>query len=1344
MTTLSWNCRGLGNQETIRELHELVTSKRPNFIFLIETKIKKERVFKIRKELGFAGGFAVDPIGIGGGIALFWKIENNAQLLSFSNHHIDVEVKLDGCTGWRLTGFYGYSKTYQRRLGWNLLRTLENKSTLPWCVIGDFNDICFQSEKQSSTAHPTWLLTGFRQTLTDCQLYDLGFEGVKFTWNNGRTDLTRERLDRAVASNSWKSKFPMAKLHVLQTSESDHLPLFLFLGITIQKYVARRFRYENAWSLEMDCKKVVEDGWRVEQHADIEHRIFNCTQTIQQWAKHHQQEFRTQLNDAKRRMDWLQRQSALNSSELKKAQERYSILLLQKEMYWKQRSKQYWLAHGDANTKYFHATASNRRRKNMFQKLKNDDGNWVEWESGLPNLILDFYTKLFTSEGGDTEPVLRYVQKRVTVRQNEKLMTDFSAEEVREAIFSMHPDKAPGPDGLNPGFFQAYWEIVGEDVTKACLKCLNEGNSLPGKNVTNVVLIPKKKTPEVVADLRPISLSNVADRIVCKALANRLKSILADVVSDSQSAFIPNRLITDSIIVAYELFHTMKRKTQGLTGFLSLKTDMSKAYDRIEWGYLKQIMLGLGFCELWVEKIMRIVTSVSYIFVRGAEEYGPLFPHRGLRQGDPLSPYLFILCADDLSQMLSTMQAQGKIHGAQVCRNAPPISHIFFADDALFFTKATEGEAVHLKESLLAYEIASGQKINLSKSSVMFTPCTPQPKRDVCCHIFGVQAVDNHGSYLGMPSIIGKDKKQIFQFVVEKLTKRIQGWKAKILSKAGKDVLLRTVAQAMPNYIMSLFLLPIDVCKELEMVMNSFFWNNGKSSSIHWLRWKRMVVPQANGGLGYRDLRLFNLALLAKQGWRILRHPDSLMAKILKQRYFPDTDFFSAEVGGNPSQIWRSICASRSILMAGCRRRIGDGLSTRVREDPWLLDDNPYIQSVFLDDEIQLVADLIQGGRWNSQFILSNFQARDVELIQQIPLSMRQQSDMWYWNQNRLGVYKVKEGYRLAIDEADHQFYLNDDMWERIWKVKVPAKVNFFIWRVLRGCLPCNFNLRKRKVEVQDACIVCGLFQETELHLLHDCTHAQAVWVSSIIGWEPIHDLKIWFSNLIMTGTHTQKEELFMLSWSLWHSRNQLLWQQKHEDSLVVLHRARSTLQQWQNAQLKPKENVVALARNRQWIAPEIGKFKCNIDIAILTNSRFGLGFILRNHQGLCEAGKIEAIYGNADPTIGEALCFREALSWLKTLPYHHVTVETDCQVVTKALISQDNEVLSYFQSIIVDCKALLNELPNVSFRFVYRSANHVAHCCARAAGSMSGLSWGVCPPNFLYEALMMDFNNMR
>ena len=220
---------------------------------------------------------------------------------------------------------------------------------------------------------------------------------------------------------------------------------------------------------------------------------------------------------------------------------------------------------------------------------------------------------------------------------------------------------------------------------------------------------------------------------------------------------------------------------------------MSKAYDRIEWLFLRRMMQALGFDEAWIELVMVCITSVEYKVIQDGCEVGPIVPGRGLRQGDPISPYLFIMCVEGLSSLMRKYELGGLIHGCKVARNAPMISHLFFADDSFLFFRADMEECSKIKEVLTIYEKASGQVINFQKSSVSFSRNIDEQKRIDICNFFQVAGKNNHGNYLGLPSLVGKNKKAIFSFIKDKVWKRIQGWKRRMLSKAGKEILLKTV-----------------------------------------------------------------------------------------------------------------------------------------------------------------------------------------------------------------------------------------------------------------------------------------------------------------------------------------------------------------------------------------------------------------------------------------------------------------------------------------------------------------------------------------------------------------------
>lgn len=235
---------------------------------------------------------------------------------------------------------------------------------------------------------------------------------------------------------------------------------------------------------------------------------------------------------------------------------------------------------------------------------------------------------------------------------------------------------------------------------------------------THICLIPKKSNPEGMGDLRPIALCNVIYKIMSKVLANRLKVVLPHVISDSQSAFLPVRLITDNIMISFEIMHYLKRKNMGKDGFMAVKLDMIKAYDRVEWSFLQAILTKMGFTEHVITLIMKCVCSVSYSILSKEREIGPIIPSPGLRQGDPLSPYLFIICAEGLSTLIRRYERSGQIQGCRIARGAPVVLHMFFADDSYLYCKSNEEGDRNILELLRCFQEASGQQVNLNKSSV--------------------------------------------------------------------------------------------------------------------------------------------------------------------------------------------------------------------------------------------------------------------------------------------------------------------------------------------------------------------------------------------------------------------------------------------------------------------------------------------------------------------------------------------------------------------------------------------------------------------------------------------------
>lgn len=305
--------------------------------------------------------------------------------------------------------------------------------------------------------------------------------------------------------------------------------------------------------------------------------------------------------------------------------------------------------------------------------------NLCSSQETIEQAFIHYYHDLFTStRPQNVDQCTQAISSSVTMVMNHRLVADFIVTEINLALSQMPPFKAPGPDGFTTDFYQQNWETVQDEVCSDLPLFLNYGQMDDHINTTNIALIPKLKESVNVSDFQPISLCNVIYKLAAKVLANRLKEFFPVIISPQQSASIPGRLITDNVLTAFEILHSMHTRMWSRVGFMGLKLDMNKFYDRVEWVFLDVFMCKMGFANRWINLVMTCVRSVSYAIVINGRTVGDIKPRRGLRQGDPLSPYLFLICAEALSSLLQQAEQRGSITGVPMSKHGPSVSHFFF------------------------------------------------------------------------------------------------------------------------------------------------------------------------------------------------------------------------------------------------------------------------------------------------------------------------------------------------------------------------------------------------------------------------------------------------------------------------------------------------------------------------------------------------------------------------------------------------------------------------------------------------------------------------------------------
>ncbi|KAL0461293.1 UNVERIFIED_CONTAM: putative mitochondrial protein [Sesamum latifolium] len=644
---------------------------------------------------------------------------------------------------------------------------------------------------------------------------------------------------------------------------------------------------------------------------------------------------------------------------------------------------------------------------------------------------------------------------------------------------------------------------------------------------------------------------------------------------------------------------------------MALKLDISKAYDKVEWSFLRKVLFKLGFHDHFIQLVLLCVSSVSYSFILSGRQFGHIVPERGLRQGDPLSPYLFLLCTEALSSLISRAELEGHLKGICISRGAPSISHLFFADDTLLCCHASTEALNCIQNILQVYGKASGQEINYQKSVIVFSKNTPEPVMSFISEGLGIRKADRHEKYLGLPSVVGRSKRVVFESIRDKIWHKVSSWGEKQLSQAGKEVLTKAVVQAIPTYSMHVFKLPEGLVREIESMIAKFWWNSIENRKIYWMPWTQLCTSKLHGGLGLRDLRAFNSAMLAKQFWRLLVHPDSLVGQVLQARYYPGSSILDADLGSRPSFTWRSIFSSKALIQAGYRWRIGDGRTTKIWIDPWI----PRLPSFCPRNAIgplpppTTVCHLfdLASGDWNVPLLSSIFDHDDCMAILSLPLSRAPLCDEIVWHFTRSGSFSVKSAYHVVVTAPE----------------------------------------------------------EFDQHTFLLCPFARIVWALSDLRWDLICKWTVnardWLFHVYKMLDHSEFNLFLTICWSIWWSRNKRWTAHEVSTPDQTIAFARNYLSAFSGF-LDPHHSLSTSTAPVKWSVPPNDVVKINSDAAIFEEAgAFGVGVIAQNSQGQSLAWTASRHHRTLSPEAAEAWAARIAIQLVVQQGWTKIIIEGDC-----------------------------------------------------------------------------------
>ncbi|GJR85158.1 RNA-directed DNA polymerase, eukaryota, reverse transcriptase zinc-binding domain protein [Tanacetum coccineum] len=660
----------------------------------------------------------------------------------------------------------------------------------------------------------------------------------------------------------------------------------------------------------------------------------------------------------------------------------------------------------------------------------------------------------------DLDPYINRIQlemnflNRINSDQKDDLEREIDKEEVKRAVWDICgiDEKAPGTDGFQLSAFTS------------------QGVIPKGGNSSFITLITKIPNANMVKDFRPISLIGSLYKIITKILANHLVTVLGTLVNKTQSAFVADRQILDMPFILNELVQWCKKKKKQAMIF---KVDFEKAYDSVRWDFLDDILKKFEFGEKWCNWIQSCLrSSRGSVIVNGSPTKEFQF-YKGLKQGDPLSPFLFILVMESLHVSFQRVVDAGLFKGI-VLSPSLNILHLFYADDAIFMGQWSQTNIDTITHVLECFHRASGLRINMIKSKLMGISVDISKVEQAAAKI-GCVTLKTPFNYLGLKVGGLMSRLQSWNEIVESIATRLSRWKLKTLSIGGRLTLLKSVLGAIPIYHMSIFEVPMKVLQRMESIRSRFF--NGvdiHSKNSSWVRWKNVMASKDKGGLGVSSLFALNRALMFKWVWRFISQSSLLWAMVIKALH------------GEDSKI------------------VGNGANTSFWEVAWRGDSTfkdlfPRMYALESLKSINVASKLSHCG---------------------LAFSFRRNP--------RGGVEQAQ--FDLLKDKVEDDVLLPDVTTKTRWIKVVPIKVNVHAWKVKLDCLPTRFNISRRGMDIESIlCPICGNAVESSRHLFFTCRFSSEL-MRKISRWWDIDYMEIssyeewldWILNLRLSLKHKQ------------------------------------------------------------------------------------------------------------------------------------------------------------------------------------------------------------------------------
>eukprot|EP00253_Pinus_taeda_P021713 PITA_21713 len=842
---------------------------------------------------------------------------------------------------------------------------------------------------------------------------------------------------------------------------------------------------------------------------------------------------------------------------------RKNDLLLKEELSWRLKSRALWLKEGDRNSKFFHSFANARWKSISIWNIRDSGGNLLSSQEEIAKEATSFFQNQY-KRGHSSLHDMFWAAESVPTMFDPQAYEDFikpvSEDELLSAMKAFKKDRSPGSDGWPIEFFIHFYDLFKRDLLRMVEASRMSGHIHSSLSSTFIALIPKKKESASLHDFRPISLCNSLFKIISKIIAVRLKPALNHFISRDQHAFLKDRNIWDAVAMTQECLYTMATNKSEAAIY---KIDLKKAFDCVDWGFLRILLAKIGLRTKGIEWVMACVENVHFSLIINGIPSSFFKSERGLRQGCPLSPLLFILVMNTLSLQINRAVQEKECRPIKICKDIY-LSHNLFVDDILIFAMLCKKSWTCIHNILKKFQSASGILINRDKSKLFHN----NSNEDLISWIASLlgcaqEPIDNGIKYLGFNLKAKGYRNQDWSWLIDRFYYRISGWEWRFLSLAGRFILVQSVLSQLAVYWAHLFLLPISITKKMSSLAANFLWG-GRSfqSKIHLVKMEDISRPRKDGGWGLLNLKVFGKALIYKTLHRGI-FGSSPWSMLINRKYLKGKGivfWYKRKTLGKKSgsAIWLSFRKLQQFFLDNLRWKIYTGASILIGIDCILNGPSSFPPSLilYLQNKGIFTWDKLINS-WSS-FSPVWKSASDLHLLPPLspiwtsfeqglsimPIHRAAPLDALVWAlPSKPLPISVKNIY-AAISPSPISPPMIFPM--TLWKVSCPLKMVLFLWLVF-----CNKNLTWEVLQLRGwsgprRCPLCLMDSETNFHLFFNCPFSSFIWYDLSISFgfphlsfSTVQEAIRWWS-----GQSDTRRSLFTHScWLIWKWRNSFIFQ---------------------------------------------------------------------------------------------------------------------------------------------------------------------------------------------------------